>query len=443
MNVSPSIQVGIISAKSLRVFFHGKYSVEKDRCACGWQDITCSSDRIICHEQEYRELIFTPNTSDSVFTLSDVLIGVSFHWQKSEAQTFSGQLKIIINSDNLQVINIVPVEDYLVSVISSEMSAASSIEFLKAHAVISRSWALAQIKSTASSDTRKMPHGSVMFGVEHDIVHRQIRWYNHEDHTLFDVCADDHCQRYHGITRICTPLSSEAVHATCGMVLCDDFGNICDTRFSKCCGGITEEYETCWENIHKDYLPSKRDTSSPHNNTPDLTSEDNARRWIMSSPDSFCNTTDIKVLNQVLNRFDFETHDFYRWTVVYEQAELSELVKRRSGIDFGLITDLIPVRRGKSGRISELRIVGEKRSVIIGKELEIRRVLSTSHLLSSAFVVDKKMDKSSSIFVLHGAGWGHGVGLCQIGAAIMGETGYDYKEILMHYYPNTTICKMY
>ena len=275
-----------------------------------------------------------------------------------------------------------------------------------------------------------------------------IKWYDHEAHRNFDVCADDHCQRYQGITRASTPQAIEAVSATRGEVLMYK-GAICDARFSKCCGGAFEEFQNCWENVKHPYLIRQRD-SKTEKQLPDLNIEAEADKWIRTSPVAFCNTQDKKILSQVLNNYDQETADFYRWKVSYSQQELSELIHQRSGIDFGQIIDLIPVERGTSGRLVRLKIVGTLRTLIIGKELEIRRTLSTSHLYSSAFVVDKeyeekghKEDKIPSRFILTGAGWGHGVGLCQIGAAVMGEQGYKYEEILSHYYPGSTLEKQY
>ncbi|MDR0413009.1 MAG: SpoIID/LytB domain-containing protein [Dysgonamonadaceae bacterium] len=337
------------------------------------------------------------------FILKEVPIGIGFHWEQKEDQEFQGELNIIRDGNNLTAINIIPVEDYLTSVISSEMRATSSIELLKAHAVISRSWLLAQ-QEKASRGER---YASVTETPE-----ESVRWYDREDHTLFDVCADDHCQRYQGITRASTPEVKEAVESTFGEVLFYD-GKVCDTRFSKCCGGATERFENCWEPVPHPYLTSVADP--------------------------FCHTDDPQVLRQVLNPYDLETRDFYRWTVEYDRETLSELVRRKSGWDFGTITGLVPVERGASGRIFRLKVVGSKQSRIIGKELFIRNVLSETHLYSSAFEVTKEPDK----FILNGKGWGHGVGLCQIGAAVMAEKGYTYTEILSHYFPAANRKKAY
>ncbi|MDY3853191.1 MAG: SpoIID/LytB domain-containing protein, partial [Prevotella sp.] len=236
----------------------------------------------------------------------------------------------------------------------------------------------------------------------------------------------------------------EAIKATFGQILIHE-GEICDARFSKCCGGMVEEYRYCWEDMDKPYLKVVRDHQQPQVEA-DLTQEQEAEKWIRTQPDAFCNTKDEKILSQVLNDFDQTTKDFYRWTVRFSQDELQALIARKTGIDFGTILDLVPVARGKSGRIYRLQIVGSKKTMIIGKELEIRRSLSESHLYSSAFVVDKEETDNQGIpqqFTLTGAGWGHGVGLCQIGAAMMGEQGYHYQAILEHYYPNAEVKRLY
>ena len=377
--------------------------------------------------------------------IRDRTIGINFHWERKEVQRFKGELKIIVEDDRLTAINIIPIEDYLTSVISSEMSATASLELLKAHAVISRSWLLNKLK-VANGKLKVIMHPDNTANFELSTLPSQlIKWYDHEAHKNFDVCADDHCQRYQGITRTSTPQAIEAVFATRGEVLMYE-GEICDARFSKCCGGAFEEFQNCWENVKHPYLIGQRD-SKTETRLPDLTKEVEADKWIRTSPAAFCNTHNKQVLSQVLNNYDQETTDFYRWRVCYSQQELSELIHKRSGIEFGKIIDLIPVERGTSGRLVRLKIVGTLRTLIIGKELEIRRTLSSSHLYSSAFVVDKEYKEDEkeipSRFILTGSGWGHGVGLCQIGAAVMGEQGYKYKEILSHYYPGSAIEQQY
>lgn len=396
--------------------------------------------RIEWQGKEYDSISLKAVDSGASFEVADVTIGVNFHWERKEAQRFVGDISIIVEGDRLTLINIIAVEAYLESVISSEMSATASPEFLKAHAVISRSWLLAQIDKTRRIASKGSEFQSYTVS-DKEIV----RWYDREDHLHFDVCADDHCQRYQGITRQTSAHVRLAVEATRGQVLLDCDGKLCDTRFSKSCGGVFEQFETCWEPRHHHYLEAARD-SADSSDFPDLTVEENARQWILSSPDAFCNTSDKEILGQVLNNYDLETPDFYRWTVRYSQDELTELVKARSGIDFGLIKALEPVERGTSGRLCRLRITGTRCSMVIGKELEIRRTLSPSHLYSSAFIVEYGADDSRGVpssFTLHGAGWGHGVGLCQIGAAVMGARGYSYDSILSHYFNSAKLTTLY
>ena len=460
-----TIRVGIYTRKEIRAVFHGEYrhgeeviSGEKEICEAGW---------------------YIPMSEDCSFSLMEVTIGIDFHWERNETQTFKGSLEVMkAKNGELTAVNVLDIEDYLQSVISSEMSATSHMELLKAHAVISRSWAICKIQRSlrASAFACQESEG------------KRICWYGSEPHEGFDVCADDHCQRYQGLRAKDHKNAIKAVQETKGEVLCqlgisvqtsgeasllelsrvkpeitseasnlrsEELGvkeyEICDARFYKCCGGVTEEFETCWEDTHFDYLvkvedfPKERrvDLTTEENanralrqaqGPMNLTTEEGAREWIMSSPEAFCNTNDKKILSQVLNDYDQETIDFYRWKVVYSQDELTALVVRHAP-QLGKIIDLIPLKRGVSGRIYELKIVGENSSIIIGKELEIRKWLSNSHLYSSAFVVEKEGDT----FTLYGAGWGHGVGLCQIGAAVMADKGYTYKEILAHYYPNTKL----
>jgi len=364
---------------------------------------------------------------EHTFLLRNVRIGIGFHWDRLEDQEFEGTLEIRNNPDGTQTaINTLDLEDYLTSVISSEMSADSPIELLKAHAIISRSWVLCPIiRGDANTETVK----------GENTADRHIVWYERDDHQHFDVCADDHCQRYQGITRLSAAKENvrKAIEATWGVVLKDRQGAVCDARFYKSCGGATECFENAWADTHYHYLEAVRDDEDSA--LPDLTVEENAIRWIRTSPKAYCNTRDARILGQVLNNYDQETTDFYRWKVEYTQEELSALVKERSGIDFGTITGLIPVRRGPSGRLVELTIVGTEKTLTVGKELEIRKWLSKSHLYSSAFVVDKKDGR----FILTGAGWGHGVGLCQIGAAVMADKGYTYKDILYHYFPGSRL----
>jgi SpoIID/LytB domain protein len=379
---------------------------------------------------------------EASFDLIDVVIGINFHWERKENQRFKGALKIIIENEKLTAINRIGVEDYLTSVISSEMSATASDELLKAHAVISRSWLLCPLQESRDKN-QVSKHETLQTSNSSNL--KRIKWYERDAHTHFDVCADDHCQRYQGITRASTAAVENAIEATRGEVLWAD-GGICDARFSKSCGGATETFENCWAPKHYSYLANVIDNpTEPVGFELELTIEANAEKWIRQSPEAFCNTTDKKVLAQVLNNYDQETIDFYRWKVEYTQAEIKELLARRSGIDFDEIMDLIPIKRGESARLIELKIIGTKQTVIVGKELEIRKWLSNSHLYSSAFVVDK-LDIVNGIpqkFILTGAGWGHGVGLCQIGAAVMGEKGYLYNDILLHYFRGAELKRIY
>lgn len=442
----PVITVGILSGKEIGFSFPKEFISSDGIAICGIQQAAYRKGKICWQEKEYDELSFTPQQdTSSFFELQDVTIGINFHWERKEVQRFKGELKIIVEDDRLTAINIIPIEDYLTSVISSEMSATASLELLKAHAVISRSWLLNKLK-VANGKLKVIMHPDNTANFELSTLPSQlIKWYDHEAHKNFDICADDHCQRYQGITRASTPQAIEAVFATRGEVLMYE-GEICDARFSKCCGGAFEEFQNCWENVKHPYLIGQRD-SKTETRLPDLTKEAEADKWIRTSPAAFCNTHNKQVLSQVLNNYDQETTDFYRWRVCYSQQELSELIHKRSGIEFGKIIDLIPVERGTSGRLVRLKIVGTLRTLIIGKELEIRRTLSSSHLYSSAFVVDKEYKEDEkeipSRFILTGSGWGHGVGLCQIGAAVMGEQGYKYKEILSHYYPGSAIEQQY
>lgn len=445
----PQITVGIVSGEEIEFFFPETFISSDGIETTGVQKAIYQKEKVLWQGRVYEELSFSPLPgTDTFFELRDVTIGINFHWERKEHQRFKGLLKLIVEPEQLTAINVISIEDYLISVISSEMSAAASPELLKAHAVISRSWALTNLLSPPAQCVKKENAASTdgvlsnNYAAEEEPSESIIRWYDREAHLHFDVCADDHCQRYQGITRVSTPRAIEAVSSTRGEVLTYE-GAICDTRFSKCCGGAFEEFQNCWENVSHPYLTKQQDYQLAAA-LPDLTKESEAEEWIRTSPAAFCNTKDKKILNQVLNNYDQETVDFYRWQVCYTQQELSKLIRQRSGIDFGEIIDLIPIERGTSGRIVRLKIVGTQRTLILGKELEIRRTLSSSHLYSSAFVVDKEGDAEiPTRFILTGAGWGHGVGLCQIGAAVMGEQGYSYEKILAHYYPKSILNKQY
>lgn len=436
--MEPTISVGILSAQHIDVVLNGTYLLG-DESFEGAQSFSLENDKIIFNNRSFDKLIFQPAEAESAsFDLIDVVIGIGFHWERKETQRFQGELKFIIEKDKITAINTLPVEDYLLSVISSEMSATSSLELLKAHAVTSRSWLLAQLeakKENFSTDTHHLTISPSEF----------IKWYDKDDHANFDVCADDHCQRYQGISRGAgSKAVKQAIEATRGEVILHA-GKVCDARFSKCCGGVAELFENCWEPEHHAYLLPLEDkpqggVRSQGMNETEVTS-------FIKNPEAgdFCNTTDAKVLSQVLNSYDQETPDFYRWSVKYTQAEIAVLLNRNASIDFGHIIDLIPIERGISGRITKLKIVGSTHTLTIGKELEIRKWLSNSHLYSSAFIIEKGelLNGIPSEFTLLGAGWGHGVGLCQIGAAVMAEKGYAYKDIVSHYFRNSELTKIY
>ena len=443
----PNVNVGIVSGQKIHFSLNKPY-LAKGEMVTGEQEVAFSEGGILWNGNQYSSLTFHPQSADASFSLSDVTIGVNFHWERKETQTFLGTLHFVVESDKICAINELPVERYLESVISSEMSATSSLELLKAHAVISRSWLLAQMKKRR--EVAESGNNFFSFVKKDD---RLIRWYDREDHTIFDVCADDHCQRYQGITKETSPHVAEAIRQTKGQILMDG-DDICDARFSKCCGGVTEEFQYCWEDTPKNYLSSVRDIiqgvksvgSAAPAPLPSLQDEAAAEAWIRSNPPAFCNTTDKKILSQVLNDYDQETADFYRWKVTLTQEKLKQLLDEKLKMNFGDILDLQAEERGKSGRISKLRIVGTEKTFGIGKELEIRRALSDTHLYSSAFVVDRCDIDEKGVpqrFDIIGAGWGHGVGLCQIGAAVMGEEGFDYDAILLHYYQGAEIKKVY
>ena len=437
----PIVSIGILTEKEIRFDLYGEFILKGfDKKFSGRFKAKLKDDKIsICQEKteifSADELLFNPyDLETESFLLRDVVIGKGFHWQSKENQRFRGRLKFIKEKNQITAVNILPLEEYLTSVISSEMSANSSIELLKAHSIVSRGWLLAQMeKKNKSAVSEQISHEEI------------IRWYDREDHTNYDFCADDHCQRYQGVTKIINDNAVNAIASTRGLVL-KYKDTICDTRYSKCCGGITEVFENVWENVHHPYLSSITDYKFRFDDDhADFKKEKSAEYWINSNPQAFCNTTDEKILSTVLVNFDHSTNDFFRWAVEYTQDEIAELITTKSGIDFGNIIDLIPMERGSSTRIVKLKIIGTKKTITIGKELEIRKILSKTHLYSSAFVVAKEniVKDVPQKFILHGAGWGHGVGLCQIGAAVMGELGYGFDEILTHYFNGSEIQKIY
>ena len=443
-NNVPTIDVGIMFEKEIHFTLHGEFRDSRNDLVTGaWKvwfennGIYLSNDLASFQIEEGFTLI-PENPEKSSTTLHNVTIGIDFHWERKEDQDFKGGLKFIIENKKITAINRLSVEDYLTSVISSEMSATSSLELLKAHAVISRSWLLAQIEKNEELKSSTSKYES--FSETED---ERIKWYDREDHQNFNVCADDHCQRYQGITRASTKLVEQAISETFGEILSFE-GKICDARFSKCCGGIVEVFENVWEPTNHPYLQKLVDgEKEPIDFDLKLENEYASESWILGSPVAFCNTHDKKVLSQVLNDYDQETNDFFRWEVSYSQKEISALILKRIGIDFGLVQDFIPVERGVSSRLIKLKIVGSKKTMTIGKELEIRKALSESHLYSSAIVFEKEEIDGEIVFVLKGAGWGHGVGLCQIGAAVMGDKGYAYNSILNHYFKGAKLEKKY
>lgn len=431
------VHVGIMSGKEI------EFEIISD--GAGRQKVLYENGRISYNGVLYDELTFDAQTMSAMFAeptfiLYGVTIGVDFHWERRQTQKFAGTLKFIVEDDHIVAVNVIGAEDYLLSVISSEMKASASLEFLKAHAVISRSWLMAQIMSRSQHEHDAKPSVKEDFTDENGVRHL-VRWQDRTDHRLFDVCADDHCQRYQGLTMAVGENVRKAIDQTWGEVLMYN-GKVCDARFSKCCGGMMERFSTCWNDTDFPYLEAVPDMPSADAETiPDLTVEANAEKWISgevnAEEDSFCNTSDHKVLSQVLNDYDMETADFFRWKQEYDRAELSEIFRSRSGMEIGTITGLKPLKRGPSGRIMLLEVTGTEGSAVIGKELTIRKFLSRSHLKSSAFIVKEDGDK----ITFYGAGWGHGVGLCQIGAAVMSVRGYKYKDILSHYYPGS-ICSV-
>ena len=445
MSKQPKIQVGILADDVIQFEFHGDYRIGKTMVWNSFQAFAQDDEiKLVSNEHDTlisKEFVFHSTEADDYFSLKDVTIGLNFHWEQKEDQNFRGDLKLVIENGKVRAINLVPLEEYLRSVISSEMSATSSMELLKAHAVVSRSWLLAQLEKS-----RKLQSTNQEYQTTQQNENELIRWYDREDHEFFDVCADDHCQRYQGITKIISKKASQAIDETFGEVLLYE-DEICDARFSKCCGGVTENFENVWEPVRHRYLTKIVDSEKETAATTcvDLRWEDEAKKWIKSNPTAFCNTSDKKILSQVLPNFDQKTTDFFRWKVQYSQTELAALILKKTGFDFGQIVSLEAVKRGHSSRIIKLKITGSKKTLTIGKELEIRRTLSESHLYSSAFVVDH-LDYQNGIpqqLVFTGAGWGHGVGLCQIGAAVMGEKGYSYQEILTHYFRDAVLKKIY
>ena len=440
----PSISVGLIQSSSLNFELYGDFRIRSvsgnfsGKYSAVWEmgKIKLMGED---YSQDFDGLILEPRDplSES-FLIKDMIIGVNFHWERKRNFRFFGALKLIVSENEIVGINLVPLEQYLTSVIGSEMSSTSSLELLKAHAIISRSWVIAQLKAKRKDKNPDAASAEITDD-------RIIKWYDREDHVLFDFCADDHCQRYQGVVRNYNDRAVTAVEETRGLVITYN-KEVCDARFSKCCGGVTESFENVWQPEKYEYLSSIIDYKfDPEDYSLELEKEAAARHWIKGNPTAFCNTKDERILSQILVNYDRETKDFFRWEVSYTQEEISKLINEKTGINFGHIINLVPVKRGHSGRLIELEVIGTEKQITIGKELEIRRILSESHLFSSAFLVETRdlHDGIPGKFILHGAGWGHGVGLCQIGAAVMGEMGYLFDEILLHYFHNAHIEKIY
>jgi len=443
INIEPTISVGIYEGRAIvNVILTAPFSINGSAPVQGEFQITSALNQLVMTDASGKEIarskeISCVPISSGTFTLRDVTIGVKFHWERKEDQTFEGKLRFFRREDGtITAINEISIEAYLKSVISSEMSAEAPIELLKAHAITSRSWLVAMLERE-----KKFKNVDVPSRRSHETNGEIIRWYDREDHRDYDVCADDHCQRYQGVSKMISPAAAQAVEETRGVFLVYH-DEICDARFSKACGGVSEAFENAWEDSPVPYLRPISDSSVHH---PWIANEPQAERWILSSPEAYCNTTEGNVLRQILPSFDQETADFFRWKVEYQREELEEILLAKSGINFGKLLDLIPVRRGPSGRIITLKIVGSEKSVVVGKELEIRRWLSKSHLYSSAFVVRLERDENGIPirFSLHGAGWGHGVGLCQIGAAVMATKEFKAEEIVKHYFRNAELLKLY
>jgi SpoIID/LytB domain protein len=438
MNKEPEIRVALLQHyNEASVLLNGDYLLPGGRVIKGRHYVYGDQDNVLLVDASENEIargrnIFLSAVGDASFTLTDVKIGIDFHWQRTQEQTFCGNIILLADYGlSFHLLNEIPLEDYLASVISSEMSAEAPLEFLKAQAIVARSWLAAMLKK------KKLPRQASGIRKEDEI----IVWQDVNDHQGFDVCADDHCQRYQGITRIISENVQEAIHQTRGHFLVYN-NEICDARYHKACGGQTDIYSTAWEDRNYDYLNNISDDVRLHS---PVRSESDAERWLAGRPGAYCNTQDLELLKKILPAFDQETPDFYRWQVAYEREEIEEIIRKKSGIDFGELKDLAPLERGPSGRIFRLKIEGSKKTMIVGKELEIRRWLSPSHLLSSAFIVSIERNADGEIrrFVFNGGGWGHGVGLCQIGAAVMASRGFKAEEILAHYFSGAQIHKIY
>jgi len=439
----PYVAVGVIDgSKTIRLRLNGRFTVDGLGPLSGASTAHAEEGMVVLTDERQQELVRAPAIKlvaekDTTFTLFGVTIGKRFHWEREEDQTFQGNLILKLREQQTIVaVNEIPLEDYLKSVISSEMSATAPLEFLKSHAIMSRSWLLAALEKRKSSSEPYM--STECFD---EVKGEVARWYDREGHEFFDVCADDHCQRYQGITKITSAEAESAVRQTYGLVMTYK-GMVCDARYSKACGGLTENFATAWDDRSVAYLVSVPDAPVAHD---PISTEEEATRWILSSPEAYCHAEDQDLLKKILPDFDRETTHFFRWRIEYPREELEDIIRKKSGFDVGILREILPLHRGPSGRISRLKITGSKRSIIVGKELEIRRWLSPTHLYSSAFIVKTRRDSQGEIaaFTFVGAGWGHGVGLCQIGAAVMASRSFSAEEILKHYFPGVELRKIY
>lgn len=354
-------------------------------------------------------IVLDTNNTSSHITVSNIMIGIQFHWQKHEDLDYRGIIEVGFNNQGkLVVINEIDLENYLVSVNSSEMTSDCPIGLLESQTVVARNTVLATMGK-------------------------------HHYNTNFHLCSDDHCQCYHGKKRE-QQVSRQAVENTWGRILLHG-DEICDARYSKICGGIMEDYRYVWENRDIPYMVSGIDSDEEINYP--ANTEETAKELIDTSLPAYCNTDLHKLPENLANLYS--TQNLFRWEVTYPREELESLISEKTGKDIGELQDIIPLERGDSGRLIYINLVGSDKTLKIGKELEIRRVLSKSHLYSSCFYVRKEMgtDGKVSRFILKGAGWGHGVGLCQVGATVMASKKIPYQKILEHYYKNTNLVSLY
>lgn len=362
--------------------------------------------RLSDNQSEKDAVVYTPLHEDSRLSLLNLKIGKEFHWQQTVEALLPGTVKVRLSpAGEWQTINSLPLEKYLQCVIGSEMNPAAPEEFLKAHCIISRSWALGKIRRT-----HKAGGNDAMFS-DNCI----SAWEDTADHSGFDVCSDDHCQRYQGLSDMPSKIK-KIVKDTEGMVLTDAEGNLADTRYSKCCGGKTELFSTCWQETDYPYLISQIDPYC------DLSSLSAQKRE--------------KLLRDCFRRYDTSATISNEWELTVSRDEIRNRLSNLFGKETGDVIDMKVETRGLSGRAKGLLIKCESGDYHIGKELTIRRLLSKDCLRSSLFDITLLSDDN---FRIKGKGWGHGVGLCQTGAARMALEGASFHEILSFYYPGTKI----